>query len=218
MVKYILRESELRSAIEKVVKEELNEGLGHALGSALLNTAKYAALGAIAPGALISKGITKADDIMGGNSTVGGTINDFFGSGPNGSGRGSSSSSKTKKSSEQIEKERRANTATIKKEYGEPATEAGLGRRLERKERMVVDNFLGSGESVDFGRHYREVNQDANNSVWMRKLIRAEQAINNAQNQNRVERYRRQYYRRFREWLNERDKAYEAYIKSSRQK
>lgn len=203
MNKYVIKESELRSIIEMAVANELiNEGLGHAL----LKTAGYAALGALAPGVLANKGIMKANDILGGNSTIGGTLNDFFGGNANGYRKGSSDWSRSKK-----------NTARyVKREYGEPATEAGLRKHLEGKTRIVEEDFLGSGEEADFGRHYREVNQDADNSMWRRKLKRAEEAINNVQNQNKVDKYRRQYYKLLKEWLDERDKAYEAYIKSIR--
>ena len=220
MSKYILKESELRSIIKEAVEEELsrtlNEGFWHGLGSALKNTAKIAALGTVAPGLLAQKGVLKTNDILGGNSTVAGTIGDFFGmNGGNQTGKGSATKD-GKKTPAERQKEIRQNTATIRREYGEPETEAGLNKKLNPKRQIIVTDFLGSGEDANFGRHYYEKGQDSNTSVWGKKLADANTDITNYGNPRRNNRYVRDYYRSFKKWLEERDKAYEAFIKSIR--
>ena len=55
--------------------------------------------------------------------------------------------------------------------------------------------------------------QEDNKSVWSRKLARASANIERAGNDRRVNRYVREYARRFKQWLKTRDDAYKEYIK-----
>lgn len=223
MSKYILKESELRSAIRKVVAEELNESLGHALGSALLNTAKYAALGAIAPGALANKGIMKTNDILFGNDTIGGTISDFFGGDSKSS---STSGGKTGKSKSERQRNRMMATRSISYEYGRPETVPGWGNglKLDKKtEIMVPEEVLDdkgkcvqwgskTGQWGSFGKHYH----DEGDRMWQRVFKDKENAlIRNCRNdQSKLERLKRKYKRILLDWLKDRDRAYEEYTKT----
>ena len=220
MSKYIIKESALRSDIKKVVSEELsrilNESIGHALGSALLNTGKIAAMGALAPGLLAQKSVVKANDILGGDSTVAGSVGEFFGMNDGARGGNKFTKNNGNKTPADRQKEIRQNSALVKREYGEPETEAGLGKRLTRKRNMVVSDFLGSGENVDFGRHYFERGQSSESSVWSKKLAKAKSDIENLGDPSKVGKYRKQYYKTFKKWLEERDEAYEEYIKTIR--
>lgn len=205
MSKYIITESELRSIIKEAIAEELNEGLGHALGSALLNTAKYAALGTIAPGALANKGIMKTNDILSGNDTIGGTLNDFFGNGSNGSfdkGRG-------KKSKSEKQRDRLMNTKSISYEYGRPETVPGFAgkTKLAQKSEIVPPNTKKGIDWGEFGEHYH----DEGDRVWNRKFADVENSFirNGSKHQNR-------YKRILVDWLKDRDRDYEIYIKSQK--
>jgi len=216
MGKYIIKESELRSAIKKVVAEELNESLTHALGSALWNTAKYAALGAVAPGVLAQKGVVKTADILGGNSTIGGTVSDFFGgkSGP------SSSSGKGKKTKSEKQRDRLMASKNVSYEYGRPETTPGIGRRdkLAPKSEIFAPDSENGGSGIEwgsFGRHYH----DEGDRAWNRKVIDYEKALlRNSQGRSeaQVATLIRRYKRRLVDWLKDRDRDYEIYIKNQK--
>lgn len=78
-MKYIIKESELRATIDKIVAEEMSKALSEGLGSALKNTLKIAAKGTIAPGLLASDTIEKTNNILNGPDTIAKTVKDFFG-------------------------------------------------------------------------------------------------------------------------------------------
>jgi hypothetical protein len=215
MAKYVIKESQLKSAIKKIIAEELNEGLPGAIGNALMHTAKTAALGAFAPSILAQNAFEKSNNIINGSDTVVGTVDDFFGGNI---GAGESTRAQDGKSGVQKDKEKgKKNTglsdrdvAIIKRKYGEPETRGGLGKRLERKISYDQVNFLEHGKLARLGMHYPEVN----NTVWAKKIEEATAAINRVeQSGGNVNWYLRQHAIRLRNWLNERDKAYEKYIK-----
>lgn len=207
MPRYIIKESELRSVIKKVVTEELNEGLTRALGNALLNTAKYAAIGAIAPGALAQKGVLKAADILGGKSTIGGTVSDFFGS--NGKTRAQRDSEKVLASK------------NIAYEYGKPEVVPSWGNRVKLDEKSEIvappyDERKRTGCMLpwgSFGVHYH----DEGDRTWNRLIVDKEKAILRVSGDNESKRNNllRKYKKKLVEWLNDRDKAYRKYIKEN---
>lgn len=219
MAKYIIKESELRSAIKKVVEEELssvvNEGIGHALVSALKNTAKTAAKGVVAPSLLAQDMIQKTTDISTGKDTITGTISNFFG-GNSGSGSNSNKGGRGGSRSERrAEKQRERLSASrgISSEYGRPVTYPGMfGRtRLDGKSEMTLPTE-SSVEWGDFGRHYH----DEGDRMWYRKVLDTERALErtshgDASRQNRLQ---RRYKRILDNWLKDRDKEYEIYVKN----
>jgi hypothetical protein len=210
-MKYILKEGELRSVIKEAVAEVLNESLKHALGSALLNTAKYAALGAVAPGMLANKGILKANNILAGNDTIAGTVKDFFG------GDSTNSRNGSRKTKSEMQKDRLSSTKNISYEYGRPETVPGLGRRdkLAPKSEIVAPQSTNGIEWGNFGRHYH----DEGDRVWNRKVADCEAAlIRNSQGRSeaRVVTLQKRYKRKLVDWLKDRDRDYEIYIKSQR--
>lgn len=229
MAKYIIKESELRSAIKKVVEEELssvvNEGIGHALGSALKNTAKTAAKGILAPSILAQDITRKTVDIGTGKSTLTGAISDFFGGK---SGSGGSSSKGGSRSERRAEKQRERLSASrgISGEYGKPETVPGFGRRmkLDKKSEITVPQEVlddkgkcvqwGSrtGDWGSFGNHYH----DEGDRMWQRTFKDKENALlrNCRNDQTKLENLKRKYKRILVDWLKDRDKEYETYIKS----
>ena len=211
MKKYTLTEKQLYVVLERVISEELqsaiNEGV---LGNVLKNTALMGAKAVTMPFTSAGRLTTGVNDIIFGKKNPVDSIKSFVGP----VGNNQKNNAKRDTASQ--------NYKTIKGNFGEPETEVGLGRKLERKKPIVVQNFLGSGRDVNFGKHYYEKNQDAVDSngnplsVWGKKLKDAETEINNARRQNRVGRYVQQYYQDFKKWLNERDIAYENWIKNNR--
>lgn len=218
MAKYILRESELRTMIEDIVAKEvsniLNEGIGSAIGSAIGNTLKYGALGVVAPTMLAGKAFSKANGIVNGNDTILGTVKDYFGGG-NGSSNGSRRQTRSQKQSERYRAGR-----DVSFEYGRPETVPGWGRRvkLDRKSEITVppyDQNKKTGCTLDwgeFGEHYH----DEGDRMWNRKIIDTERTLIRVSHgdQNKLEKYQRKYKRALVDWLKERDRAYENYIKS----
>lgn len=218
MAKYILRESELRTMIEDIVAKEvsniLNEGIGSAIGSAIGNTLKYGALGVVAPTMLAGKAFSKANGIVNGNDTILGTVKDYFGGG-NGSSNGSRRQTRSQKQSERYRAGR-----DVSFEYGRPETVPGWGRRvkLDRKSEITVppyDQNKKTGCTLDwgeFGEHYH----DEGDRMWNRKIIDTERTLIRVSHgdQSKLEKYQRKYKRALVDWLKERDRAYENYIKS----
>lgn len=217
MAKYIIKESELRSAIKKVVEEELspfvNEGLGHTLGSALKNTLKNAAIGVVAPSYLAQKAMLKTNNLIDGTDSIKGTVHDFFGgnsvSDSNKSGKDGSGSER----GAQRQRNRLSTGRGVSSEYGRPVTYPGIGRRtkLDRKDEMTLPDESHI-EWGDFGRHYH----DEGDRMWFRKVLETERALErtshgDASRQNRLQ---KRYKRALVDWLKERDRAYENYIKS----
>ena len=216
MAKYIIKESELRSAIKKVVEEELssfvNEGLGHALGSALKNTAKTVAKGVVAPSLLAQDMIQKTADISTGKDTITGTISNFFGGNSGGGGSSSKSGSRSERRA-QRQRDRLSAGRGISGEYGRPVTYPGIGRRtkLDRKDEMTLPTESHI-EWSDFGRHYH----DEGDRMWFRKVLDTERALERAScgDASRQNRLQKRYKRILVDWLKERDREYENYIKS----
>lgn len=225
MVKYILKENELSAMIQEIVSEELSdmvsEGLLHVLGTTAKNVAKTGAMGVAAPMLLADRGFTKLGKIVNGNDTMIGAAKDFFGiGGGTGTTRTGGKNDTKGKNGNGNSKNGRQTANETRRNYGEPETRGGLGRRLEERMDIIVHDFLGSGEDVNFGRHYWERNQDETNSVWSRRLRRAGEGIQRARDRmvdhRRIEGYIRQYERDFRRWLRDRDRAYEQYIREIR--
>lgn len=68
-MKYILKESELRSMLEGIIKEELDKTINEGIGTALWNTAKNAGLGVVAPALLAKKYALTMHHIINGNGS-----------------------------------------------------------------------------------------------------------------------------------------------------
>ena len=214
MASYIIRESELRSAIKKIIAEEIDgligESLAGALGHAALNTLKTAAIGAVAPGVLANKVFTKTNNILNGPDTITGTVSDFFGGNKIGSSDKASGRQKSK-----AEKQRKRLSATrgISGEYGKPETIPGIGRRikLDRKDAMTLPTE-SHVEWGDFGIHYH----DEGDRMWFRKVLDTERALERASHgdASRQNRLQKRYKRALVDWLKERDREYENYIKT----
>ena len=220
MARYIIKESELRSTIKKVVEEEIshkiNENFGNALKNAGLNTLKTAAKGIVAPSMLAQDAVKKIGDISMGNDTITGTISNFFG------GNSSSAAGKTGGSKSKVEKRRERSLATrdVAYEFGKPETVPGWGRRvkLDRKSEITVppyDQNRKTGCTLDwgeFGEHYH----DEGDRMWIKKITDTERTLIRVSHgdQNKLIRFQRKYKRALLDWLKERDRAYENYIKS----
>lgn len=219
MVKYILRESELRTMIENIVAEEvsniLNEGIGSAIGSAIGNTLKYGALGVVAPTMLAGKAFSKANGIVNGNDTVWGTVKDYFGNG-NGSSGGSS-----RKTRGQKQNERLSNGRNISYEYGKPEVVPSWGNRVKLDDRREVlappyDEKKKTGCRLpwgSFGEHYH----DEGDRMWNRMITDKESSILrvSGDNEDKKARLLKKYKKILTDWLKARDKAYKIYIKEN---
>ena len=168
------------------------------------NTAFGAAKGVVSPLSLAGDIFTKGFDFLNGDTLK---TNGNWGTYTN---RGIVANSGTKKTNFNVYQARR--------EFGEPETVSDLGRELEKKRPIVVQDFLGGGQDVNFDRHFYERNQAANNSVWNRKLAEAAAKVNSASNERKARRYRKEYLRRFKDWLNERDEVYQEYIKQAKKR
>lgn len=219
MARYIIKESELRSTIKKVVEEEIshkiNENFGNALKNAGLNTLKTAAKGIVAPSMLAQDAVKKIGDISMGNDTITGTISNFFG------GNSSSAAGKTGGNKSKAEKRRERSLATkdVAYEFGKPETVPGWGRRikLDRKSEITVppyDQNRKTGCTLDwgeFGEHYH----DEGDRMWIKKITDTERTLIRVSHddQNKLIRFQRKYKRALLDWLKERDRAYENYIK-----
>jgi hypothetical protein len=219
MVKYILKESELRSMIEGIVAEEvnniLNESLGSALGSALGNTLKYGALGVVAPTMLASKAFSKANGIVNGNDTILGTVKDYFG---NGTGSSTASGRKTRG---QRQNERLANGKNISYEYGKPELIPSWGShvKLDDKREILPPPYDAAKKTGcmlpwgSFGLHYH----DEGDRMWNRMITDKEKSILRVSggDKSKEARLLKKYKRILNGWLKDRDKAYKIYIKEN---
>lgn len=206
MAKYILKESELRAIISEAVTEELGALLNEGLPTALGNTLKYGALGVFAPAILAGKALKKTDAIINGNDTITGTIRDYFGA-------DSKDSSGRRLSKSEKQRQRLSDTRGISYEYGRPETVPGMfGKtKLAKKEEIVAPD-LGHGVVWgDFGKHYH----DEGDRFWTRKVTDTENALirNSSGNPRRQARLQKRYKRILVDWLKDRDRAYETYIK-----
>lgn len=84
MMKYILKESELRSMIDDIVREEFNNAINEGIGTGIWNTVKNAGLGVVAPSLLAQKYAATMNQIINGNrgnpiSNTVDVIKDYFG-------------------------------------------------------------------------------------------------------------------------------------------
>lgn len=154
MAKYIIKESELRSIIKSAVKEELNEGLGHAA----LKTLGYAALGAISPGILAQKAFVKGGNILTGNDTITGSLRDFWGY-----------DSDKKKRSERMSDLQYEES--IARKYGQPKT---VPRTIGNREKLADKVQFTSNVFGNLGRHYEDCD-----GFWAAKLKKEEEEVNN---------------------------------------
>ena len=220
MARYTIKESELRSTIKKVVEEEIshkiNENFGNALKNAGLNTLKTAVKGIVAPSMLAQDAVKKIGDISMGNDTITGTISNFFG------GNSSSAAGKTggNKSKEERRRERSLAARDVAYEFGKPETVPGRGRRikLEIKSEITVppyDKKRKTGCTLywgEFGEHYH----DEGDRMWIKKITDTERTLIRVSHgdQNKLIRFQQKYKRALLDWLKERDRAYENYIKS----
>ena len=219
MARYTIKESELRSTIKKVVEEEIshkiNENFGNALKNAGLNTLKTAVKGIVAPSMLAQDAVKKIGDISMGNDTITGTISNFFG------GNSSSAAGKTGGNKSKVERRRERSLAArdVAYEFGKPETVPGWGRRikLDRKSEITVppyDQNRKTGCTLDwgeFGEHYH----DEGDRMWIKKITDTERTLIRVSHgdQNKLIRFQQKYKRALVDWLKERDRAYENYIK-----
>ena len=220
MARYKIKESELRSTIKKVVEEEIshkiNENFGNALKNAGLNTLKTAVKGIVAPSMLAQDAVKKIGDISMGNDTITGTISNFFG------GNSSSAAGKTSGNKSKVERRRERSLATrdVAYEFGKPETVPGWGKRvkLDRKSEITdppYDQNRKTGCTLDwgeFGEHYH----DEGDRMWIKKITDTERTLIRVSHgdQNKLIRFQQKYKRALVNWLKERDRAYENYIKS----
>ena len=203
MAKYIIKESELRSVLSEIITEELssvvNESLLGTIGKLGYYTLNPSAL-ASRVGTSIANG-TVARDTM---NTLGGLgIGRMLGKQ---TATGKNNNGTKPKTRQEKAKEKRRNLNILKYNYGEPETDVVFGgRRKIRKQRIIVNNFLGTDESKDFGTHYVEKNQNSENSLWSKKLKEAEEEVSTNNNPRRAIRV---VSRELNDWLKERDEAY----------
>lgn len=220
MARYVIKESELNSAIKKIVEEEIaakiDEGFFNGLKNAGINTLKMAGKGIVAPSLLAQDAIGKFADIGMGKDTITGTISNFF----DGNSGSSSKSVGGKKTKSEKRRDRVLAGKDISYEYGKPETVPGWGRRvkLDRKSEVTVppyDQNRKTGCTLnwgEFGAHYH----DEGDRMWNKKIMDTERTLIRVSHgdQNKLERFQRKYKRALVDWLKERDRAYENYIKS----
>lgn len=208
MVKYILKESELKAILYDIINEELSRvDEGFNLGTTLKNTAKTvvknAALGALAPGAVVGNALNKTDNILTGKESLTRDIKNFFGgNGSSAGGAGSTSSAGNGGGA----KSRAVSTS----EYGVPET--SISNKLLRKRTIDVENFPVEGHAVNFGKHFYEKNQNSQYSAWSKKLQQARNEIAQAPEAAKA-RTTKRCVRALNKWLDARDKFYINYVK-----
>ena len=195
MTKYILKESELRSIINKIVTEEvsksINEGFWQGLKNAAWNTAKLGAKGLIAPSLVGQDIVKKTSDIAMGKDTVTGTVNRFF--------QGDAGTQKNKKPKRETSLTDMEYEERIEKKYGKPVTTPkliGSREKLAGKVRFQDDVF------GNLGRHYQD-----EDDVWTKLLENKKAEVETRPNS------RMRLARWLKMWLDERDARYEELIK-----
>lgn len=208
MARYVIRESKLKSAIKRVVAEEINNALkegrfGNFMGKIGKGVAMGAAKTAVMP-LWLPNDLTQK------------TIKNFVVGNPN-INWGDSYTAKSR-----IEK---MSAVEIKQEFGVPETKNGLGKELTDKRPMVLEKFLGGKEDANFGAHHFEEHQETNeNSVWHQKLNGVIKNYNTNLSPEEKEtpdckkcrKRREEAFKDLRAWLNARDKAYESYLKTNK--
>ena len=220
--KYILKESELSALISEVIQEEISS-LDEGFVRGLANLAFNAGMAALNPGYAASKGFGAVDDfIKGGGRT--GSIGDKFrsndGSSSSGGRKMSRGSRRAQKQSERLSIGR-----NVGYEYGKPEVVPSWGNRLKldsKREITVPEEVLDdkgkciewgsrTGDWGSFGKHYH----DESDRMWQRVFRDKENALLRIcrNDQSKLEELKRKYKRILVKWLEERDKAYEIYIK-----
>ena len=195
MTKYILKESELRSIINKIVTEEvsksINEGFWQGIKNAAWNTAKLGAKGLIAPSLVGQDIVKKTSDIAMGKDTITGTVSRFF--------QGDAGTQKSKKSSRETSLADMEYDERIEKKYGRPATTPKL---IGRKEKLAGKVRFQDDVFGNLGRHYQD-----EDGVWTKLLEKKKEEVQTRPNS------RRRLTRWLKMWLDERDAKYEELIK-----
>lgn len=209
VMKYILKESELREIIREAVEEELkqalslNEDIGRALGGLM----KVGA-GIAFPMYGVSKFLNKAYEFP-----------NWGGSSSNSSFKTGSKTSKKqgqtgRKSKAERQRERAIAGRSISYEYGRPETVPGIGRRtrLANKSEITAPQTNNGIDWGTFGRHYH----DEGDRVWNRKINDTENTLirNSRGNERRMRILQRRYKRILVDWLKDRDREYKTYIQS----
>ena len=215
MVKYILKESELRAMLYNIINEELsmvNEDLGTALKNTATMAVKNAALGVLAPGAVVGNALSKTDNILTGRESLTNNIKNFFG-GNSCSDEGNNSISKHE-GNKSVPSNGVGKTANgrpdLTSEYGVPET--SVSNRLLRKRTIDAINFPVDGHAVNFGKHYYEKFQNDPDSAWMKKVSQAKYEIAQAPEAAKA-RTTKRCVRALNKWLDARDKFYMNYVK-----
>ena len=212
-MKYIFKESELNAVLKNIIAEEIlrstriNEGFGRFLK----NVGKLALGATLAPGNLAGDAINKYGNLISptGNETLKSTFNDVkdflgFENGVKNKDNKLTDLKTEKRKKEEQGFETAYSKSDIRKKYGEPETLGGMGSNLDKKKDIVIDNFLGSGKSEVFKKHYYEKSQGRIDSIFNKKL--EELKKNSGYNTERGKKL-------FEAWLVERDAAYEKYIR-----
>ena len=208
MARYVIRESKLRSAIKRVVAEEINNALkegrfGNFMGKVGKGVAMGAAKTAVMP-LWVPNDLTQK------------VIKNFVIGNPN------LNWSDSYAAKSRIEK---MSGAEIKREFGVPETKNGMGKELTDKRPMVLEKFLGGEEDANFGAHHFEEYQESNkNSVWHQKLNSIMKNYNENltpeekgnPNCKKCRKLREGAFKDLKDWLNARDKAYESYLKANK--
>ena len=235
-------ESVLGNIITEEISNITNESILRRAGNMLLNTAKWAGLATLAPGIAAGEAMQKIGGIVSpkGKDTVAGTADQILGGGGTGTGRSSgnnriSSGGKSggkKISRTQQRNERYKSTKYLTQEWGRPETVPGWGRRIKLERKREIENPMNTATRTTrpngrkynvtmdwgtFGRHYH----DEGERGWLNKVEEIEERVRRAATRNgtvnpdRQARFQRKYRRALADWLNERDKAYEAWIKEN---
>lgn len=214
-MKYILKESELCSILNKIIMEEistLDESILKRVGGTLGNVAKMGALAILAPGIAANKLAGGVNDVFSGKQSVGSQVKSFFG-GENEKGKNATK----KKTRAEKQRERLLSGRNLNYEYGKPETVPGWGRRtrLAKKSEIVAPQTNNGITWGPFGNHYH----DEGDRAWGRKVLDIENAlVRNANGDSRrTAKLQKRYERILRDWLKDRDKEYEIYIKGVNQ-
>ena len=214
-MKYIYKENELSSILTNIIREEISRSkkLNEGLWQGLKNIARVGATAVLNPAYSFSKSANWAENFLSptGNETLKSSYRDlknFLGF-EGGNKNKNKKENSGKKNTEQQEKQKASeseavNKSDIRKKYGEPETVGNMGSRLTEKEDIIIDDFLGSGKSETFKKHYKEKNQERSNSIFNKKLeVLKKDCGYNSERGKKL----------FETWLVERDSAYEKYIK-----
>ena len=206
MAKYIIKESELKSAIRKIVAEELfrNQGWGW-LGNKLINLAKFGAKSMISPASAAGDITRKLSNVTSGQEGLGiaKDLNDLVGQKSNNYYGGEKPKNNSSEKGGNSEDADAGNIYDIKKIYGVPEIKGN--KQLKEKEPIVIEDFLGTGKKIVTKKpHYLEQNQNGPMSVFNQKLKELRSNVGGDANEGAF---------MLEVWLTKRDIAYEKYIK-----